>query len=36
MTVTRIKLINPTALMLATVPGLIAFDSKIHPSLATG
>lgn len=36
MTVTRIKLINPTALILATVPGLIVFDSKIHPSPATG
>lgn len=36
MTVTRKKLINPAALMLATVPVLIGFDSKIHPYLAIG
>lgn len=36
MTVARRKLINPAALMLATVPVLIVFDSKIHPYLAAG
>lgn len=36
MTVARRKLINPAALMLARVPVLIVFDSKIHPYLAAG